>query len=298
MLRLLLLGWLSLAAGCNLHDPVGVVLSYEVDTERDPEAEKAPFERLLAAVQRRVRRVGEANADEDGRIEVRVYGNDATTVRNRLEQAGVLEFRVVADRRDDRHRDVIALAEEQEAQRREKDADESGAADVDAVLDSVLDEGSFVAKWVKVVEAEKSFFANEPRFVRRGGAEGAMEVLVMLDPYNVTGDYFSSVSAGADRLGKPCIQFVLNSAGAERFGKLTGGNVPDAEKPDDYRNLAIILNREVFSAPAIRSRIDDRGEITGSFSERQAEELAAVLSAGTLPAPLKLIEERPVVDAK
>lgn len=43
-----------------------------------------------------------------------------------------------------------------------------------------------------------------------------------------------------------------------------------------------------------RSRIDDRSEITGSFTQQQVEELAAVLSAGSFPAPLRLVEERPV----
>lgn len=212
MLRLFLPVWLSLAVGCNLHDPVGVVLIYEVDADRDPEAAKVPAEQLLAAVQRRVRRVAEAKAGVDGRIEVHVYGNDATTVRNRFEQSGVLEFRIVADRRDDRHRDMIALAEEQDAKRREN--------------------------------------------------------------------------------------FAFNKAGARRFGKLTGGNLPDPTMPDSCRHLAIILNRQIFSAPALRGRIEERGEITGSFTQVQVEELAAVLSAGTLPAPLKLVEERPVANAQ
>ena len=294
MLRLFLLGWLSFAVGCNMHDPVGVVLIYEVDDEHDPEAAKIPTERVLAAVQRRVRRVGEAKAGEDGRIEVRVYGNDATTVRNRLEQSGVLEFRIVADRRDDRHRDVIALAEVQDAKRREKDADESG----DFGGGIVLDEGAPAAKWVKLIETEKEYFSAAPQFVRRDGADGSMEILVMIDPYHVTGEYFSSISPGFDRVGKPCINFAFNKAGARRFGKLTGGNLPDPTMPDSYRNLAIILNHEVFSAPALRSRIEEYGEITGSFTQIEVEELAAVLSAGTLPAPLKLVEERPAADAQ
>jgi protein-export membrane protein SecD len=293
MLRLFLLGWLSLAACCNLHDPVGVVLVYEVDKDRDPEAAKVPAEQLLAAVQRRLRKLGEATASEDGKIEVRVYGKDATAVRSRLEHAGSLEFRIVADRRDDRHRGVIALAEEREAKRREGGVEKSGAAE----SNTVLGEGSAAAQWVNVVDAEAKFVANPPEFVLRNDAKGRRQVLVMLDPYNVTGDYFTSVSAGADRLGKPCIQFEFNSAGAVRFGKLTGSNVPDAENPDDHRCLAIILDRQVLSAPAVRSRIDGRGEITGNFTEQQAEQLAVLLSTGALPAPLRLVEERPVAGA-
>lgn len=191
MLRLFLFGWMSFLAGCNLHEPVGVVLVYEVDKDRDPEAAKVSTDRVLSAVQRRLRGGGEAKAAADGRIEVRIYGKDATAVRSRLQHAGSLEFRIVADRRDDRHRDVIALAEEQDANRREKGVEESGAAE----SNTVLDEGLAAAKWVKVVDAEAKFVANSPEFVLRHDAEGRTEVLVMLDPYNVTGDYFTSVSA-------------------------------------------------------------------------------------------------------
>jgi protein-export membrane protein SecD len=281
---------LAILVGCGLHEPVGVVLVYEVDRDREPLAADVPLDRLLAAVRRRVRRVGEAELDEQGRIEVRVYGDDPTSIRNRLEHAGMLEFRIVADRRDHRHRDVIALAEEQEDQRREKGAEETGVSRPHLVLD----EGTPAAQWVKVVEAEKDLFTTTPQFVCRNDAEGGAELLVMLDAYNVTGDYFTSVSAGVDRAGKPCINFAFDAAGARRFGKLTSSNLPDLERPDDHRCLAIILDRVVFSAPSIRSRIDERGEITGSFTQQEAEELAAVLNAGSLPAPLRLVEERPV----
>ena len=297
MFRSSSIGCLLLLTGCNLHDPVGVVLVYEADTDRDPAAAKVPVERVVDAVRRRLRYVGEASADRDGRIEVRVYGNDSTAVRQRLERTGVLEFRIVADRRDDRHRDVIALAEEQQAQRAEKDADKSG----DSEANVVLDEGSAAAKWVKVVEDEKVYFADSPQFVCRGdvdagSAESGLEVLVMFDPYNVTGDYFDSVSAGRDRVGAPCIDFAFNPAGARRFGKLTAGNLPDYGA-DRFSNLAIILDRQVFSAPAIRSRIDDRGEITGNFSEAEVNELVALLGAGSLPVPLRLVDERPAPGA-
>jgi SecD/SecF fusion protein len=97
----------------------------------------------------------------------------------------------------------------------------------------------------------------------------------------------TDASAGVDRVGKPCVNFKFNSKGASRFGKLTSNNLPDSSQPDLARGLAIILDGDLYSAPAIRSRIDDRGEITGSFTQKEVEDLASVLTAGSLPTALR-----------
>ncbi len=282
MLRLSLLACIALLAGCSFHEPVGVVLVYEADTTPDPSADAVAVEKLVAAVQRRVRMVGEAQADRDGRIEVRVYGNDPTAVRRRLDQTGVLEFRIVASGRDDRHRDIVALAEKLGPDSEQESAEGSV---------EVLDEGMAVAKWVKVVESEADQFAKHDDFVSRRDGKGRLEILVMLDEYNVTGKYLASVSPGVDRMGKPCLSFALNAEGAQRFGRFTRANLPD-EGADNFSTLAIILDRKVYTAPVLRSRIGDRAEITGNFTAAQTEEMAAVLSAGSLPAPLRLVSER------
>ncbi|MBI3653076.1 MAG: protein translocase subunit SecD [Acidobacteria bacterium] len=82
------------------------------------------------------------------------------------------------------------------------------------------------------------------------------------------------------------IDFSLTPGGATRFGKATGEHVGD--------RLAIVLNNEVKSAPVINSQINDRGQITGGFSKRSAEDLALVLKSGALPAKAVYIEERTV----
>jgi protein-export membrane protein SecD len=80
------------------------------------------------------------------------------------------------------------------------------------------------------------------------------------------------------------ISFSLNKAGAAKFGAWTGANV------NEY--LGIVLNDEVKSVPYIKSQIFDQGEISGRFTRQSAEDLALVLRAGALPAPVKLLEER------
>src|SRR4030081_1703154 len=82
------------------------------------------------------------------------------------------------------------------------------------------------------------------------------------------------------------VSFTLSSEGARRFGPFTEQNV--------HRQMAIVLDHRVYSAPVINSRIDDQGFIEGNFSEASAHDLALVLRAGALPASIKYLEERTV----
>ncbi|MDG2307306.1 MAG: protein translocase subunit SecD [Candidatus Binatia bacterium] len=89
------------------------------------------------------------------------------------------------------------------------------------------------------------------------------------------------------QLEGPYVELVLTDAGSAQFEALTAENVG--------RNMAIVLDGRVFSAPVIRERIGGgRASITGSFDIKEARDLAIVLRAGALPAPIKIIEERTV----
>jgi preprotein translocase subunit SecD len=119
---------------------------------------------------------------------------------------------------------------------------------------------------------------------------GASEVLVVIDKFNVTGDYLTSVEAReVDRI--PCIEFALNPRGAALFGGLTGANLPDVATGRE-RQLAIILDGVVHSVPNLRQTITDRGQITGQYTYQEVRDLVAALRSGALPAPLKLVGER------
>ena len=89
-----------------------------------------------------------------------------------------------------------------------------------------------------------------------------------------------------DSPGQFDVAFHLSSSAAARFGPFTAANV-------EHR-MAIVLDHQVYSAPVIKSRIDDNGRITGNFSEDSARDLALVLRAGALPASIKYLEERTV----
>src|SRR5580693_4236831 len=82
------------------------------------------------------------------------------------------------------------------------------------------------------------------------------------------------------------INFALSPEAARRFGPFTEQNI--------NRQMAIVLQHRVYSAPVIHSRIDDSGVIEGNFSQDSAHDLALVLRAGALPASIKYLEERTV----
>ncbi len=89
-----------------------------------------------------------------------------------------------------------------------------------------------------------------------------------------------------DENGRPDINFSLTRDGASRFERVTGQNVG--------KQLAIILDNQVVSAPVIQSQIRDSGRITGSFTPQQAADLALVLNSGALPASIKYLSEETV----
>ena len=86
--------------------------------------------------------------------------------------------------------------------------------------------------------------------------------------------------------GQYQVNFTLSPDAARRFGPFTEQNL--------HRQMAIVLEHRVYSAPVINGRIDDTGMIEGNFSQESAHDLALVLRAGALPASIKYLEERTV----
>lgn len=82
------------------------------------------------------------------------------------------------------------------------------------------------------------------------------------------------------------VNFTLSQDAARRFGPFTEANL--------HRQLAIVLDHKIESAPSINGRIDDTGMIEGNFSQESAHDLALVLRAGALPASIKYLEQRTV----
>ena len=100
-------------------------------------------------------------------------------------------------------------------------------------------------------------------------------------------DAQEDIGRGASSIGGFVVSLRFNDDGAKVFSRVTGANL---QKP-----LAIVLDKKVHSAPIIQTKIrDGRAEITGLSTMDEAKDLAVVLKAGALPAPLKILEERTV----
>ena len=249
----------------------GVILVYEIDAEKQPE-DGVSMDKLVAAVSRRVNPGGQKE------VTVRQYGlnqievivpevdqAEVELIKRIVSSAGVLEFRIVANPQDPRHKDVIAKASRSPGMQ-------------------VNDGKRPIGRWVQI-DTAKIDPSGDPSLITRQAADGNPEVLMVLDRFDVTGGYLSRASGGYDQNLQPCVNFSFNSQGAALFGTLTSQNLPDPANRLTSR-LGILLDDVLLSAPTIRSTISSDGQITGSFKQADVEFLVGVLNAGSLPAAL------------
>jgi SecD/SecF fusion protein len=256
----------------------GAILVYEVDQATKKPGEVVDMDKLVAAVTRRVNPGGQKE------VVVRRYGveqieiiipekeeAEVERIERIISRTGNLEFRILANNRNDKELIERAMAEPNKMQ----------------IFDSA---GNLLAWWVPVKEGQERSFAGYSEIAHRtrkvkGGSREVLEILVENDIYNVTGGYLTQAAPGTDRQGRPCVNFTFNSTGGQLFGELTGSHLPDKLTDFTYK-LGIILDGELYSAPSIQSTIFDHGEISGDFSKEQVQDLVNVLNAGSLPAAL------------
>lgn len=129
----------------------------------------------------------------------------------------------------------------------------------------------------EILEGDKPRIPNAP-----------VERYVVKRKVEVAGDNLVDAQAGYDqRSGQPIVSFRFDTVGGKRFAEITQQSVG--------LPFAIVLDNKVLSAPVIREPIlGGSGQISGNFSVTEANDLAVLLRAGALPAPLKVIEERVV----
>ncbi len=107
----------------------------------------------------------------------------------------------------------------------------------------------------------------------------------------LTGEYIVSAKADRDEMGRPVVAFRLNGKGGNIMRKLTRNYIAHGEMnpTDSGRQLAVVLDGEILSAPVIQSEISTRGQISGNFTMEEAQRLANYLDAGALPVPLEIL---------
>jgi preprotein translocase subunit SecD len=154
----------------------------------------------------------------------------------------------------------------------------------------LVDQGPFSSR----DDAMKAYANNIPgdseilpgRVEGEGGAStGSTVYYVVKKAAAVAGGDLRSAAQSIDEYNRPAVDFTLKQDAAVRFGRFTETNLG---KP-----LGIVLDKRVMSAPILRGRITDRGQITGISREEMAD-LIITLKSGALPASLVYLEERTV----
>ena len=111
-------------------------------------------------------------------------------------------------------------------------------------------------------------------------------IFILEKEVQIGGEYLVDASATYYQ-GKPAVSFRFNQYGAKKFSEITANNIG--------RFLAVTLDDKVITYPKINSTINNgSGVISGNFSTKEANNLAILLRAGALPAPLSIIEERTI----
>ena len=201
------------------------------------------------------------------------------TIRNRVDQFGVSEPDI---RRQGDNRILIQLPGIQDTQRAKeligrtallefKLVDE--AHDVNAAVQGNVPPGSEILYKVDEDRATKRT-SRTPFLLKKGTL--------------LTGASLTDARVQLDsQYGEPYVSIEFDRKGARAFERITGENVS--------KRLAIVLDGKVYSAPTIQEKIGGgKARITGRFTMEEARDLAIVLRAGALPAPVTVLEERTV----
>ena len=100
----------------------------------------------------------------------------------------------------------------------------------------------------------------------------------------LTGDVLSDARVSIGQFNDSYVSITFDAKGGQEFERITGENVK--------KRMAVVLDNTIYSAPVIQERISGgRAQITGTFTTQEANDLAIVLRAGALPAPLKIVQD-------
>ncbi|WP_246112939.1 protein translocase subunit SecD [Allorhodopirellula solitaria] len=297
----------------------GTILVYEIDPEKQEELRQnnSPIS-SQDLVEPLTRRINPSGTQE---IVIRPYGEsqieiivpavddrEVARIKKLVEEAGVLRFAILANDRD--HAAIITQAIEQ--------SESNDPAVATAVQVGDIDDGLY-GRWVKMGRESKtvddvrpmrmSTFGTTIRNPNTGailqipsdlpGADDEpevlrvakwlktqpfanIEVLMIINPLlDIQGSDLSYAASTFDEHGGPAVAFNLTDLGSGRFRALTQNNSPEGTH---QRQLGIILDDTLLSAPNIRQAISKEGRITGNFTREEVDGLVQILKAGQLPA--------------
>lgn len=203
------------------------------------------------------------------------------TIRNRIDELGVSEPDI---RQQGEERILIQLPGIKDPKRAKE-----------LIGKTALLEFKLLDESVNPEEAEKNKSKIPPRSIllyqtkinRETNRESVIP-FVLKKRSSLTGEYLTDARVRIDsQYNDPYVSIKFDKKGAKIFDRVTGENIK--------KRLAIVLDKKVYSAPVIQDRISGgEAQITGNFSMEEARDLAIVLRAGALPAPVDILEERTV----
>ena len=261
---------------------------------------KAPIQKLLEEypVFFDVEAAGSANSlvwelreTEIKRIKDSAINQALETIRNRIDQFGVSEPLV---QRQGLKQIVVQLPGVKEPKRAKDLIKETALLEFKMLDEENQMKMDFPARVPKEKEAEvlAQFQAKVPEgdqilFEHQVDKETGREFRT---PYLVkkrvmlTGDVLSDARVSIGEFNDPYVSITFDGKGGREFERITGENIK--------KRMAVVLDNTIYSAPVIQDRISGgRAQITGTFSTQEANDLAIVLRAGALPAPLKIIQD-------
>lgn len=299
----------------------GTILVYEMDPEKlgkvDASGASITSEDLVEPLTRRI------NPSGTQEIVIRPYGEsqieiivpaveqqEVDRIKKLVEEAGILRFAILANGAD--HQALITQAQdmaesknrgERLAKRIFELGGEGRVTGIWAEVDREIVEGKGKVGPLRVgvgnalirnpdtgqiIELPAQLRGeNSPALVAQwldSQGMSAIEALMFVDPpLDITGEDLAFAASTFDENGSPAVAFNLTDAGSSRFFALTTNN---AKVGSRTRQLGIILDDKLLSAPSIQSAIRKEGRITGQFTRQEVEDLVQILKAGQLPAAL------------
>ncbi len=235
--------------------------------------------------------VWELRDAESKRIKDSAINQALETIRNRIDQFGVAEPVV---QRQGLNQIVVQLPGVKEPKRAKDLIKETALLEFKMLDEDNQMRVDLPARIPKDKEAEilQQFESKLPEgdqilFERAVDKDTGREYRI---PYLVkkrvmlTGDVLSDARVSIGQFNDPYVSITFDSRGGQEFERITGENVK--------KRMAVVLDNTIYSAPVIQERISGgRAQITGTFTTQEANDLAIVLRAGALPAPLKIVQD-------
>ncbi|HDS15734.1 MAG TPA: protein translocase subunit SecD [Proteobacteria bacterium] len=219
-------------------------------------------------------------SEERQRLEKLALDQAVETMRNRIDQFGVAEpeIRLQSD-----NRILVQLPGVKDTRRA-----------IDLIGKTALLEFKLVSDQYDPAEVSPAQLGDKLEVLYEQTRDPETNAIVAKRPYVVekrslmTGEYIANANVRFNsEFGEPYVALEFNGQGAKIFDEITGANVK--------RRLAIVLDHNVYSAPVIQERISGgQAQVSGRFTAKEARDLAIVLRAGALPAPINILEQRSV----